>query len=77
MSGPSRGPNVPHRTPRLRALEIGTDRAGFDEGVDYDPVAGVPTDVSGGRASTPAASPGATPSSTPIPNPSPFKVGSK
>lgn len=78
MSGPTRGPNVPHRTSRSRALEIGTDRAGFaDQGPEFDPTAGVPSDVAGGHATSTPPPAGATPSSTPISNPSPFKLGTK
>jgi len=31
------------RTPRSRALEIGTNPKGFEGGIDYDPQAGVPS----------------------------------
>lgn len=77
MSGPTRGPDVPHRTPRQRAIDVGTDRAGFaEQGPDYDPVAGVPSEFAGGHATAPLPV-GATPSATPIPNPSPFTLGNK
>jgi hypothetical protein len=35
-------PGLGTRTSRTRALEIGTDPAGFDEKMDYDPQAGHP-----------------------------------
>lgn len=41
------GPNVPHRTPRTRALEIGTTPGGFEGGVAYDPAAGAPAGTPG------------------------------
>jgi len=38
-----KGPSVPHRTPRTRALEIGTDASGFVESPDYNAQGGHPT----------------------------------
>jgi hypothetical protein len=37
-----KGPQVDHRTPRQRAIEMGTDSAGFKEEVPYDVTHGHP-----------------------------------
>jgi len=44
---PHQGPDVPHRTSRSRALEVGTDPRGFDDVSEafYDPQAGHPTNT--------------------------------
>jgi hypothetical protein len=44
----TKGPDVPHRTPRSRAIDIGTDPAGFTDS-KYDPVAGTPSEKAGGH----------------------------
>lgn len=76
---PERGPTT-LRSPRSRAIDVGTNPAGFSEDVAYDSQAGVPTGAEypvGGSGGTyqeqpPAVSDGG---SAPINQPSPFKLG--
>lgn len=62
-----------HRSPRKRALEIGTDPSQFEDS-KMDPAAGVPTDHPGhgGTYSDPA-EPSNTSGTDPVPGPNPFK----
>lgn len=73
-SGPK--PGAQPRTLRGRALERGTAPGGFpDDAEPYNPQAGTPDSLSGGKYASNVDAPGTTPSSTPIPDPSPFKLG--
>jgi hypothetical protein len=71
---PERSP-VPHRTPRNRALEVGSNPAGFRPGVPYNNQGGHPTGVGypGGsyKDEAEAAQPRAVP---PSPHAKPFAV---
>ena len=49
-----KGPNVPHRTSRKRAIEIGTNPAGFKGGVDYNAQAGTTAALAKGTYHDPA-----------------------
>ncbi len=44
------GPNVPHATPRKKALEYGKPEH-FEGALPYDPAAGTPSNQSGGTYS--------------------------
>jgi len=61
------------RSPRNRALEIGTKPVGFIENAagPYDPQAGTPADAAGGHYHHE----GGVPDPGPPINPSPFKLG--
>ena len=64
------------RSPRKRALEIGTDSSKFEDAGDYDTNAGVPTSHPGhGGTYDQSASDGgkATGGAGPVPGPKPFR----
>jgi len=49
----TKGPSVPHRTPRSRGIEVGTNPSGFDP-MPFDPQAGTPPAQAGGKYVEPA-----------------------
>ncbi len=59
------------RSPRNRALEIGTDKSKFPDDVPYDHAGGAPTEHSGGTYADPTDG-GEKPKAGNGPNPSPF-----
>ena len=68
---PTRGPNVPHRTPRSRALEIGTDSSGF--GPEIPLTEGIPSEQAGGTYREEVD--GVPDPGVPVSHPNPFRVG--
>lgn len=48
MANPPRSPSKLNSS-RNRALDIGTERSGFPDGIPYDGAAGVPTEHAGGK----------------------------
>jgi hypothetical protein len=66
-------PENVHRTPRTRALEIGTDPAGFEGAIDYIPQAGVPASAGGQAKLAETMPPRPQPAHKPSRHPVPYK----